>query len=259
MRPLSELPKGKIRFVFTDIDDTLTRDGLLLPEAYQALWLLSKNAINVVPITGRPAGWCELIARQWPVAGIIGENGGFYFRYHKRKMLRHYFFDSFTRLDNQKRLERVRADILANVNRAQVASDQFCRSMDLAIDYAEDVTPPLPQFDVDKIVKIFNSHGAIAKISSIHVNGWFGDYDKLSMCKEFLKREHSLDFSNVQNELVFCGDSPNDEPMFEAFTLSVGVANVKEFINRLKHLPKFITGDAYGLGFAQLANHLLKN
>ncbi|OFZ16496.1 MAG: HAD family hydrolase [Bdellovibrionales bacterium RBG_16_40_8] len=257
---LTEFVNPGIRFVFTDIDDTLTESGHLVPDAYSSLWKLFKADINVVPVTGRPAGWCELIARQWPVAGVVGENGGFYFRHNNRTMKRHYFNDAATRVDNQRRLERIRAEILAAVPGSAVASDQFCRMMDLAIDFCEDVKP-LPPAEVDKIVTIFKKHGANAKVSSIHVNGWFGEYDKLSMCKTFCQREFNLDIS-AQNDLcAFVGDSPNDEPMFEFFKNSFGVANVEKFmkLKLLKHAPRFLATKSGGTGFTEIATQILKN
>ena len=94
MKHISDF-KSSLKFLLTDIDDTLTDEGQLGAEAYEALWDLHKAGVHVVPITGRPAGWCEMIARMWPVSGIVGENGGFYFRYHNKTMQRHFFFKIF--------------------------------------------------------------------------------------------------------------------------------------------------------------------
>jgi HAD superfamily hydrolase (TIGR01484 family) len=255
MKQLSEFKNPGLRFVFTDIDDTLTEGGLLSPLAFQALWRLHDRGINVVPVTGRPAGWCELIARQWPVAGVIGENGGLYFRYADRTMKRHFFYDAFSRADNQKRLEKIRAEVLSAVPGAKVASDQFCRMMDLAIDFCEDVEP-LPPAEVDKIVSIFTKHGAQAKVSSIHVNGWYGEYDKLTMCKTFCEREFKFDLSRDNKLTAFVGDSPNDEPMFQFFENSFGVANVQRFVKSMKHLPRYVASKAGGEGFAEIESIL---
>lgn len=257
MKPLLDLPKTKFRFVFTDIDDTLTEAGRLQPDAFASLWKLSEAGVHVVPVTGRPAGWCELIARQWPVAGVIGENGGFYFRLKDNEMKRHFEQDQATRQDNKLRLDRIRAEVLSTVPGSKVASDQFCRMMDLAIDFCEDVVPPLPMYEVERIVEIFKKYGAQAKISSIHVNGWFGEYDKLSTCQDFLQREFNLDMKAIANEILFVGDSPNDEPMFQAFPISVAVANIKKFQDKLKHLPKFVTTQEGGHGFKELADKIL--
>jgi HAD superfamily hydrolase (TIGR01484 family) len=258
MKSLSELDSTKVQFVFCDIDDTLTEAGKLLPESFSAMWELFRRGLHIVPVTGRPAGWCELIARQWPVAGVIGENGGFYFRLVNNEMVRHFSIPQSTRVDNQKRLERIRAEVLASVPGTKVASDQFCRMMDLAIDFAEDVVPPLPMYAAENIVQIFKKHGAVAKISSIHVNGWFGDYNKLSCCQDFLEREFKLNFSEAQAAAIFIGDSPNDEPMFEAFQKSVAVANIHRFKDVLKHFPKYVTTSQGGLGFAELAHHIIQ-
>lgn len=262
MKSILEFRNTKLRFVFTDIDDTLTEDGRLLPQAFQAIWNLYESHIHVIPVTGRPAGWCELIARQWPVAGVIGENGGFYFRYVNREMRRHFVFDEAVRLANQKKLDLIRAEVLREVPGCAVASDQFARLMDLAIDFCEDVDP-LPESAVQKIVGVFEKHGAIAKVSSIHVNGWFGKYDKLTMCKEFVKREFGVDLSSPAGEAAFqdvscfVGDSPNDEPMFGYFKNSIGVRNIEKFAAQLKTPPKFVTDKANGHGFVEVARAIL--
>ncbi len=196
-----------LRFLLTDIDDTLTDEGQLGPEAYEALWKLSHTGIHVIPVTGRPAGWCEMIARMWPVSGVVGENGGFYFRYHGKKMHRHFFFDEKTQKENRTKLQQLEKEILQKVPGCDLASDQFCRSMDLAIDFCEDV-PALSHSDVQKIVDIFHAHGAQAKVSSIHVNGWFGSYDKLTMSLKFLETEFGVSAEEAKKVCGFSGDSP---------------------------------------------------
>jgi len=256
MNPLSEFQSSSVRLLFTDIDDTLTSHGQLGAEAYAALWRLQENGIAIVPVTGRPAGWCEMIARFWPVHGIVGENGGFYFRYHERKMRRHFVFDEKTRLANQRELEKIRAEVLKEVPGSAIASDQFSRLMDLAVDFAEDVGP-LPEADIDKIVAVFKRHGAQAKVSSIHVNGWFGTYDKLSMCKEYAQRELGLDLARNNEAFAFSGDSPNDEPMFEFFKNSFAVANIKNFLNRIQHRPAYVSDKEGGEGFVEIADRLI--
>lgn len=255
MKSLDEFTNPGIRLVFTDIDDTLTQQGQLQAEAYSALWQLKKNGIKVVPVTGRPAGWCELIARQWPVDGVVGENGGFYFRYSNREMKRHYVFNEEQRLENRKNLNLIRDEILAKIPGVAVASDQFCRLMDLAIDFCEDV-PAVPREQVLKVVKIFESHGAQAKVSSIHVNGWFGDYNKLSMCKEFAKNELQMDLKSSQKNVAFVGDSPNDEPLFEFFENSFAVANISDFEDLLVHKPRYKLSKNFGLGFEEFVQNI---
>jgi HAD superfamily hydrolase (TIGR01484 family) len=257
MKHISEF-RGKLQFLATDIDDTLTSNGQLLPEAYSALWDLKHNGVQVIPITGRPAGWCELIARQWPVAGVIGENGAFYFRYHAGKMLRSFAQSEQERLSYKEKLKAIEKQILTEVRGSAVASDQFCRLFDLAIDFCEDV-PKLKAADVQKIVQIFETNGAQAKVSSIHVNGWFGHFNKLTQTLNFLNQEFHLSPEQCKNVVGFSGDSPNDEPMFEFFPHSFGVANIKDFTDLLKTKPTYLADLVGGKGFAQIAMEIIEN
>ena len=261
MRPLSDLTPAEVASlsaVLLDIDDTLTTDGALEPEAYAALAELQAAGLAVVPVTGRPAGWCDLIARFWPVDGVVGENGAFYYRYDRtnRRMLRRHATPEAERQANRARLDRVASRILAEVPGAALSADQPFRVADLAIDFCEDVAP-LTRADIDRIVAIFQSEGATAKVSSIHVNGWFGSYDKLGMARRMLETELGIGAAAQPRRVLFVGDSPNDEPMFRAFPFSVGVANVLEHLDRLGHLPTYVTAARSGQGFVELARHLI--
>ncbi|MFJ3047079.1 HAD-IIB family hydrolase [Herbaspirillum chlorophenolicum] len=260
MRPLEQMPHARVATVFTDIDDTLTTGGKLSALAYEALEELQRAGLRVIPVTGRPAGWCDQIARLWPVDGIIGENGALYMWHdaHTGKLRTRHLLDEESRAGNAERLAAVCERILHEVPGCAVASDQFCRQYDLAIDFCEDV-PPLPRDAIDRIVQIMEESGMTAKISSIHVNGWFGDYDKLSMARLMMRERYGVDLADKaeRNRCVFAGDSPNDAPMFAYFPLSVGVANVLEFTDRLAHAPHFITREPCGAGFAELTRHLL--
>jgi HAD superfamily hydrolase (TIGR01484 family) len=261
LRPLADFPaaeRARVRVVMTDIDDTLTDHGRLPAVSYAALERLSDAGLHVVPVTGRPAGWCDLIARQWPVDGVVGENGAMYFRYldGERRMLRVYARDPAARAADRARLDEIRAAVLAEVPGAAVAADQAYREADLAIDFCEDV-PPLPRAAVDRIVEIFVRHGAVAKVSSIHVNGWYGTYDKLSTARRFLAEALGIDAEAEREAIVFAGDSPNDAPMFGYFPQSVGVANVLDFADRLGHKPRWVAEARGAQGFAELAAALL--
>lgn len=258
MLPISQIDTSQLRILFCDIDDTLTENGKLPAASYGALWKLSQQGLSIVPVTGRPAGWCEMIARFWPVSGVIGENGGFYFCYKNNKMNRHFALSEETRQSHQQKLKKIEQQILQQVPGSAIASDQFCRLMDLAIDFCEDV-PALSNDKVLQIKQIFEAHGATAKISSIHVNGWFGDYDKLSMCKTFCEQEFGFILDDHQSECLFIGDSPNDEPMFEFFLNSVAVANVIDHIDQINHRPKYITQDRGANGFVELSELILKH
>ncbi len=261
MRPIAQMSReiaASIATVFADIDDTLTSDGRLPACAYAALEALHDAGFHVAPITGRPAGWCDMIARFWPVSGVVGENGAFYFAYDGkvRKMRREYFATPAERSRNQQKLAHIRARILAEVPGAGVSADQPYREADLAIDFCEDV-PPLNAAAVARIKAIFQEEGAIAKVSSIHVNGWFGQYDKLSMSRRFARDVLGLDLEAEKSRVVFCGDSPNDAPMFAYFPNSCGVANVLDFQGQLSAEPTWITAQKGGRGFVELAEILL--
>ena len=261
MTPLAEFPaddRRLIRGLFTDIDETLTTDGSLTAAAYAALEALKRAGLLVVPVTGRPAGWCDHIARMWPVDAVVGENGAFWMWLDRKagKLRTRFAQPDAQRAEDRRRLEAVRAQVLRDVPGAGIASDQPYRLADLAIDFCEDV-PALPREAVDRIVAIFEAHGAQARISSIHVNGWFGDYDKLTTTKLMMRELFAVDLDAERERYVFCGDSPNDAPMFGWFPNAVGVANVRDFADRMAHLPRWITPGRSGAGFVELAQALL--
>lgn len=249
---------AQVHTVLTDIDDTLTSEGHLTAAAYAALEALHERGLRVIPVTGRPAGWCDMIARFWPVDGVVGENGAFTFRYnHATKVMeRRYALSAEDRAAGRAKLDALETQILKAVPGSAVAADQAYRAADLAIDFCEDVAP-LPPADVERIVALFKAAGAQAKASSIHVNGWFGAYDKLSAVRELLKSAFGLTFEDEKSGIAFVGDSPNDAPLFAALPLSFGVANVIDFSGRIAAMPAFVTPSRGGAGFAEFASALL--
>jgi HAD superfamily hydrolase (TIGR01484 family) len=261
VKPIASFPAETARrivCILTDIDDTLTTDGQLSAASYTALEKLRGAGLAVVPVTGRPAGWCDMIARFWPVDGVIGENGAFYFRHDPvaRKMIRKFIATEAERATNRSRLLALSARILSEVPGAAISADQLYREADLAIDVCEDV-PPLSRAAVDKIVCLFESVGGIAKVSSIHVNGWFGRYDKLTMTRIFLRERLGLDLDEARDRIVFCGDSPNDAPMFGFFPYACGVANVRDFEGAMSATPAFVASKRGGEGFVEIAERIL--
>lgn len=262
MKPLSQFPAeniGRIRGVLFDIDDTLTTEGRLTAEAYTALSELKAAGFITVPITGRPAGWCDHIARMWPVDGVVGENGAFYFYLdHAQKKLHQRFIkDDATRERDRQKIAAVAARILAAVPGSAMASDQRYREADIAVDFCEDVTP-LPKSEIERIKSLMEGEGLTAKISSIHVNGWLGNYDKLSTSRLFMQERFGLDLETHKEEYIFVGDSPNDATMFGYFPHSVGVANVNDFADLLPAQPAYVTPSRCGAGFAEVAEILLR-
>jgi HAD superfamily hydrolase (TIGR01484 family) len=260
MKPIRDFPwdqlKG-VRFLLTDIDDTLTEDGRLPASSLAAIERLDHAGIRVVPITGRPAGWCDHIARMWTVQGVVGENGAFYFAYdrNKRQMNQIFVKDEQERKQDRLKLDQIKERVLREIPGAGIASDQEFRIADLAIDFCEDVAP-LSGDEIRRIVQIFEEAGATAKISSIHVNGWFGSYDKLTMTRRCLRDLFDVDIDKDNQQIAFMGDSPNDVPMFSFFQNSVGVANIRDF--KLRSTPKWITEKRSARGFAEFSELLLR-
>ena len=248
--------EGFIEILFADIDDTMTTDGLIPAETFTALWEARRTGLRVVPVTGRPAGWCDHIVRMWPVDGVIGENGAFYFRKTEQGIRREHVQTEEQRAANRRKLEQIRREVLAGVPGCGIASDQAWREYDLAVDFCEDV-PQLDWEAVQRIVDIFERHGAVAKVSSIHVNGWFGDFDKLSMTRRYIREVDGRDFATHPQYYAFVGDSPNDEPMFAAFAHSFGVANIRTFLDRLTHQPRTIVPSVGGTGFAEVVARIV--
>jgi hypothetical protein len=255
---MPEHVRRRLRYVLTDIDDTLTTDGKLTADAYVALERLHSAGKIVVPVTGRPAGWCDHIARMWPVDAVVGENGALYMRFDpaQRKLVRRFSASDADRAAMRERLAGIGAMIVDRVPGSALASDQHYRETDLAIDYCEDVLP-LDAAAVAKIVALMQAEGMTAKVSSIHVNGWFGDYDKLTTTKLLLREVHGVDLDARRRSFVFVGDSPNDAPMFGYFPHAVGVANLARFLNRVPTPPAYVTVGEAGAGFVEVVNTLL--
>jgi len=261
LQPLAQFPaeaRRAVRAVLADIDDTLTTHGRLEAVAYVALERLRAAGLLVIPVTGRPAGWCDHIARMWPVDAVVGENGAFWFRHDARagKLVKRYVIGDAERARRAGRLDAIARRILAEVPGSAIASDQPYREADLAIDFCEDV-PRLPREAVARIVAIMESEGLTAKVSSIHVNGWFGGYDKLSTSRLALAEDFAIDAGREKERLVFVGDSPNDQPMFAFFPHAIGVANVREMADLMTALPRWVTPSPGSAGFAEVADALL--
>lgn len=257
MKPLSELDARDVCVVLFDIDDTLTTAGKLTAQAYEALEALQRSGRCTIAVTGRPAGFCDQVARLWPVDAVVGENGGFYFQFSNGKLLREYRETAEIRAHNRQRLAGIGRAIAAAVAGCRVASDEHYRETDLAIDYAEEV-PPLPLEAAERIAELMRRDGLHVTMSSIHVHGWFGNYDKLATVRELLRRQFGMDLEREQDAAVYVGDSPNDASMFGFFAKSVGVANVRRFAGRMPHEPNYVTPSAFGAGFAELVQHLLQ-
>ncbi len=263
-RSITDIPTSlcrNLKILFCDIDDTITTDGLLTSESFAALWRLHQAGIEVVPVTGRPAGWCDHIARMWPVAAVIGENGAFTYSYDRseRKMRRVLLIAEQERREGREKLAKVRERVLREVPASRISADQQFRITDLAIDFCEDVVPPLSREEIDRICKIIEEEGATYKISSIHINCWYGSFDKVSGVSHFLTdRGQDMDSEEIQDGITFIGDSPNDEPLFQALHHSIAVANIRTFLDRLSYTPAYITEKPSAEGFSEAVQTILQ-
>lgn len=245
-----------IRGVCLDIDDTLSTEGKLTARAYSALWDLKNAGFFVIPITGRPSGWCDHIARFWPVNAVVGENGAFCFYMKDGKRAR---IDTpeFLKSKKTKKLSSLQKQLKKKWPKLQFASDQAYREADLAIDFCEDVKP-WSEREVDEVTKFCKKAGAEAKISSIHINTWFGKYDKRKGFENLLRSKVLPELPNDKKAWAFIGDSPNDEPLFEYFPISVGVANLSRFLKKMQCPPVWMATSKSGDGFEEFAKTLLR-
>jgi HAD superfamily hydrolase (TIGR01484 family) len=278
MRALKTWPSTERRAitgVLTDIDDTLTTNGAITPAALRALHELKDAGLPVIAVTGRPVGWSEPFALAWPVDAIVAENGAVML--HRRSapekavfeaeisptpnkngrelLSKAYQQDAAARALNHANMQRVAARVLRGVPGARLAQDSAGRETDIAIDHSEFAT--LSAGRIAEVVRIMQSEGMQATVSSIHINGWYGDHDKLQGARWAVRTLLGRDLDAERAQWLFVGDSTNDVLMFEAFENSVGVANVARFVPTLARLPRYVTEGERGAGFAEVVALLL--
>jgi len=261
---------GQLLGILTDIDDTLTTDGVVPAAVVQALADLKAAGLHVIPITGRPVGWSVPFAQAWPVDAIVAENGavallpaveikgqiGIQRLSRKREQLsKIYQQDAATRSVNYARMQQVLAQIEAAVPGAARATDSAGRETDIAIDHSE--FTQLPQPAIDQCVALMRAAGMNATVSSIHINGWFGAHNKLEGARWIVRALFGRELDAEMHRWVYVGDSTNDQVMFEHFVHSVGVANIARFVPQLQHLPRYVTQGERGAGFVELAQAIL--
>jgi HAD superfamily hydrolase (TIGR01484 family) len=245
-----------VRGVLTDIDDTLTTAGAITNDALGALHALRDSGLRVIAITGRPMGWSEPFARDWPVDAVVAENGGVALFRDRGSVRIEYAQDAATRELNARRLQAARARVLREVPAATLARDSAGRRTDIAIDHAEFAR--LSADEIEKVVYLLRSEGLQATVSSIHVNGWIGEHDKWSGARWMVRRLFDEDLDATFAHWMYVGDSTNDQVMFARLPLSVGVANLMHFAGELHTWPAYIAAAARGAGFAEIVAHLLR-
>lgn len=263
--------------VFTDIDDTLTTDGAITPDALQALADLKASGLHVIPITGRPIGWCEPFANgdvtqriePWPVDAIVAENGAVAFAAKTickiglqpllnkpKKLSKIYQQSDATRAVNVARMQQVATQVLREVPGATLSQDSHGRETDIAIDHSE--FTHLPPEKIAQVLAIMRAADMVATVSSIHINGWFGPHNKLEGARWIVRELFNRELDTERNQWAYVGDSTNDQLMFAHFNNSIGVANIRRFEAELTHLPGFVTASERGAGFAEVAQAILQ-
>ena len=256
--PLQQLEPGawaQVVGVFTDIDDTLTSEGAITPEALAALHQLQRAGLTVIAVTGRPVGWSEPFALRWPLRAIVAENGAVALVGEREKLSKLYQQDEATRARNFAHLQHTAARVLREVPGATLAQDSAGRETDIAIDHSE--FAQLSDAQIARVVAVMRAEGLNASVSSIHVNGWIGAHDKWQGACWIARELLGIDLAADIARWVYVGDSTNDQVMFEHFTHSVGVANIRRFEAQLRHLPRHVTQGERGAGFAEVARRLL--
>lgn len=241
--------------VLTDIDDTLTTEGAITAEALDALEALHGAGIHVIPITGRPVGWSEPFALQWPVDAIVPENGAVALVREGGNLRKLYQQDAEVRAAHFTRMQQVAQRIVHEVPGAVLARDSAGRETDIAIDHSEFVH--LPPERIAQVVRMMQDEGMNATVSSIHINGWYGGHNKLAGARWIVRELFGRELDAEIDRWVYVGDSTNDVLMFEHFPHSVGVANIRRFEAELTHPPRYITPSERGAGFAEVARAIL--
>jgi HAD superfamily hydrolase (TIGR01484 family) len=261
MKALSSWPQAareKIAGVFTDIDDTLTTDGAITPDALQALHNLKAQGLMVIPITGRPVGWSIPFASSWPVDAMVAENGAVALLHNAQtnQVSKIFQQDLAIRTRNYQEMQRIAQRVLQEIPGTVMAQDSPGRETDIAFDHSE--FHHLHHEQIQQVLKLLQHESMTATVSSIHINAWFGDHNKWHGAQWILKELTGRDLTKELDQWVYVGDSTNDQVMFEHFTHSVGVANIKRFEKELKHLPKYITQLERGAGFNEVASLILR-
>jgi HAD superfamily hydrolase (TIGR01484 family) len=246
-----------IRWVLTDIDDTMTMHGRLVSEAYATLCALKSSGLRVIAVTGRSAGWGEVHLQEWPIDAVITENGAVSY-FAKDGQVSTIAHPSAVR-NTDASFARAAAACYAAVPRARPARDNHFRLYDYAVDHSEYVNPPLSEFEVNEIIRIFESEGCVAKPSSIHINCWIGSFNKRESALALLRAVEGYDDARDRSKVLYIGDALNDEVMFEYFPNACAVANVDLWLDRMTSKPAWVSSKRYGAGFAEIGNFILSS
>ncbi len=236
-----------------DVDDTVTRAGKLETAALDALHRLGDAGILRVAITGRPIGWAETIAHQWPVDVAVGENGAGWVRVAEGGVREGYALDEAARAEARRALDALVARAAVLVPDVPRSGDHASRRCDLAFDVGEHARPP--EASIARLAAIVREAGFDVLRSSVHLHVLPGRWDKATGARFAIESALGRAFDPAR--WAFVGDSGNDAAAFAAFPFSFGVANVREHLHLIPVPPRYVTCADRGLGFAELASALI--
>lgn len=249
---LTHADVSALRWVLTDVDDTVTTRGKLHPVALQALWDLHASGLKIVCVTGGSAGWADVYLRQWPLEAVIAESGTVVFERDAAGNIFRTPHPSIIEETYAARVAELEEGVRQAVPCAVLSSDQFARIYDVAWEVSS-----LSEKERDTVIAIARGLGASVAVSSIHINCWFAATDKYEGARSFLvgRGEREDDFAR---SVMYCGDAPNDQVMFSRLPLSFGVGTVRDNQHKFTNLPAFCAPSGYGEGFSEIAHAVIR-
>lgn len=264
MKPLSSLTSAEaraLRGMVFDLDDTVLDHGALGLAAYGALFDLRASGLKLIACTGRPAGWGELVLRQWPIDAAIAENGAV-------ALMRSpaaagtpagiHSVDGCGRIERARRLASLRAiasNLCARFPEVALADDNLTRQTDVTLDIGE--FRHVRAEVIHELASAAEQAGVRTFLSSVHLHLTYEAADKASGSLSLLAQHFGEDERSAAAHYGFVGDSTNDAPAFAAFGTTFGVANVRAVLDRLPVPPVYIASRPMGEGFAEVASALI--
>lgn len=243
-----------VRIVLADMDDTLVHNGRLAASTLDALERLQSAGIKTIPVTAAPAGWCDQMARTWPVEGVIGENGGFFFRFSQATgvLTRMFWHDEHERPSIRNLLVEIGREVQRRVPSVEYAEDSPFRLTSIAF------TRPQGRKHVQDIMGAIQMSGANASANNLWILAWLGSYDMLGMSERVLRQCFDINISKHPREVLYIGDSIHAAAMFGSFQHSVGGSTVRRYLPEIGKWPRWIASEPGGSGFVEVADVMLR-
>lgn len=237
--------------VLFDLDDTFLDRGRLLPEAYQALFDLADAGLDLVLVTGRPAGWARLLARMWPVAAAVSENGAILHLMQDGRLREVDSVPTDERVRRQRRLRKIAARVKEQFPDLVETDDAAARISDVTFDIGEHTR--VKEGVVDDALEFAETLGALCFRSSVHLHLTFDRHDKATGSLQALGIRFGVESTLARLRYAYVGDSENDAACFAAFGTTIGVANLS---GRPTVMPRYVTRAERAAGFVEMARVL---